>query len=248
MESEQIYEILEKAYFSENCHEKAAITALPRLLEKSRTFLDLGASLGQYTRAANACMREGRITAVEADPVRFSRLRQNCEKWESAGTNKVTVIHAAVAERSAKEVEFQTTNSNVSGGLDRHSLDHLPPDVAQSLQWETIRIPAVSIDDICKDSPPDFVKMDIEGGEYLALKGATRTLARKTTVWLIEVHPFKMADGTRVPDVVRDLMWRSGYGEEAFFGKSLFRKRVPKDHISYAISRLKRVVKRLVRK
>lgn len=49
MEKEQAYQELNKAYFSEEMHEKSVIERLPELLASAKLFIDIGASLGQYT-------------------------------------------------------------------------------------------------------------------------------------------------------------------------------------------------------
>jgi len=56
MEKEQIFQGLSKAYFSEEMHEKSIIEHLPELLASAKLFIDIGASLGQYTYFANKVM------------------------------------------------------------------------------------------------------------------------------------------------------------------------------------------------
>jgi len=69
---------------------------------------------------------------------------------------------------------------------------------------ETV-VQCVTLDELAAEhGPPDFIKMDIEGGEVEALKGATAECFRKA-LWLIEVHD-------TYDDVARQLH-RLGYGE-----------------------------------
>ena len=97
MEKEQIFQGLNKAYFSEEMHEKSIIEHLPELLKSAKLFIDIGASLGQYTYFANKVMLGGEIIAIEADPIRFEQLKHNCQKWEfeSGGRNRLTPVQAA---------------------------------------------------------------------------------------------------------------------------------------------------------
>src|SRR3546814_11404070 len=73
LDKQDVYAILNRAYFSEDCHEKTLLEQLPRFLEKSRLVVDVGASLGQYTKCASEAMKSGRIVAIEADPIRHER-------------------------------------------------------------------------------------------------------------------------------------------------------------------------------
>jgi len=83
MDKDRIYEILKKAYFSEEKDEKEIIENLPVVLRGVKIFVDVGASLGQYTFFANKYIREGQIFAIEPDPIRFEELKNNCHKSES---------------------------------------------------------------------------------------------------------------------------------------------------------------------
>jgi hypothetical protein len=49
MERDDIYEILNDAYFGPEAHEQDVIRSLRKLLPSRGTFVDLGASLGQYS-------------------------------------------------------------------------------------------------------------------------------------------------------------------------------------------------------
>lgn len=65
MDKKTIYGILNEAYFGAQPHEQQAIRALRWLLPGRGTFVDLGASLGQYSKAGVEIMQEG---AVEGWP------------------------------------------------------------------------------------------------------------------------------------------------------------------------------------
>jgi FkbM family methyltransferase len=163
------------------------LAILPELLGGINHFVDVGASLGQYTFHANRLLEGGRIDAIEPDPVRFQKLSQNCLEWGADGKNHIHPHHLAISQITGETVFF-TTCSNVSGGLFPHSLDHLDAQISAEVKWREIKVPSVSLDDFCAGSAPDFVKMDIEGAEYDALQGAQQLLEQRRTTWLIELH------------------------------------------------------------
>ena len=116
MDKQEVYATLNQAYFCADCHERELLDNLAPLLADARLFVDTGASLGQYTLTASRCMREGRIIAVEADPVRHEELARNATRWSTDSGRAIDAVFAAVGDKRG-EVSFFTTNSNVSGGL-----------------------------------------------------------------------------------------------------------------------------------
>ena len=52
---------------------------------------------------------------------------------------------------------------------------------------------------------PDFIKMDIEGGEIAAIRGATAVLRDSRPLWLIELHDAVSRK------YVRDILQSAGY-------------------------------------
>ena len=119
MDPGKIYSILDEAYFSENPREAEVLKHMGELLKKCKLFVDIGASLGQFTKLANEKMENGLIISVEADPIRFERLNTNCTSWNKKSKNKIVPIHSTITEKK-EIVKFQTTNSNISGGLYKH--------------------------------------------------------------------------------------------------------------------------------
>jgi len=182
MDKSEIYRILNDAYFPETCDEKEVLEYLPTVLHNCQVFVDVGASLGQYTFFANKYLRGGEIFAIEADPIRFEELKRNCEKWESSSGNALTAIHAAVSDNDG-QTTFYTTRSNVSGGLFKHDIAH------QAVEWSECIVDCITLDTLFKDSSPDFVKIDVEGSEFQVLSGARRILSEGKARFLVEMHP-----------------------------------------------------------
>lgn len=220
MDKAEVYRILRQAYFSDSPDEKDALPAVARLLHGVKLFVDVGASLGQFTKLASECMRDGEIIAVEADPIRFEELERNCRKWAEDSGNRIYAIHAAVTDTSGT-VRFQTTNSNKSGGLMRLST----ATEGRAVEWSEIEVKAVTMDELCGTRPPDLVKMDIEGGELLALGGGRNCLKSKQSRLLVEVHTFPELGGHENARSVVKLMRSMGYGYLPFYGKYLFAAR-----------------------
>lgn len=212
MDRESIYERLNRAYFSAEPHEKDVIRRLPAILDEAGVVVDVGASLGQYTRAIAGIVSGAEIYAVEPDPVRFEELRRNCRAWAADTHNTITPLQLALADQPGQGTFF-VTNSDVSGGLFPHT-------TPRAVNWTEITVESARLDDLFSKRVPDFIKMDVEGAEALVLRGAQRILSAGQTTFLIELHDWEAAPAS-LDEVVR-LMRGYGYLSAEFFGKSLF--------------------------
>ena len=88
MKAHEIYQRLNRAYFSEQMDEWDTIRHLSYILKDGDLFVDVGASLGPYTYHVSQLIAGGEIIAIEADPVRFEKdLRVTIQSlgWQSKG-------------------------------------------------------------------------------------------------------------------------------------------------------------------
>src|SRR5437879_5575561 len=113
MNQSEISNSLEVIYFGAEMHERIEIERLETLLRGVRSFVDVGAALGQYTFHANRLITSGRLTAIEADPDRFRRLEASAKEWSRSSTNRITAVHAAVADKRGRISFF--VNDKTSG-------------------------------------------------------------------------------------------------------------------------------------
>jgi FkbM family methyltransferase len=220
-----VIEELQRAYFSAAPHEQDVLRAIEPLLRAARFFVDIGASLGQFTKHASLTMPGGRILAVEADPLRARELESNCASWQMRSHARIEAVHAAVTDHDGL-VRLSVTDSAVSGGLFRHSLDDLSPDHASRVQWREVEVQALTLDTLCDGVMPDLVKIDVEGAELRVLRGAKDIIRRETTLFLVELHPWRDPGGQSSPAEVIAFMAGLGYHALPFAGKTLFVGRI----------------------
>jgi FkbM family methyltransferase len=150
------------------------------MIKPGMTVLDIGANIGVYTRfLAELTGPNGRVIAFEPEPKNFAILKRAV-----AGVPQVTAVHAAVAERSGTLTLFVADDLNVDhhtydGGEGRRGLD----------------VPAIALDDYLKPGERvDVVKMDIQGAELSALRGAGRVLTENRDVRMVlELWPYGLA-------------------------------------------------------
>ena len=172
---------LEKDYWL-GTYEPELETALRDLVEPGMVTYDVGANIGYVTLLlARAVGERGRVFAFEALLSNVERLRANI------GFNgmqaRVTVVAAAVGTGSAP-VRFLV---HESGGMGKAE-----GSAGRAGQYaSSITVPGISLDEFVYgqgNPPPQVVKMDIEGGEVLALPGMRRLLAEARPRMLMELH------------------------------------------------------------
>lgn len=150
--------------------ESAEVTFVLSRLKAGDVVLDVGANGGVYTLlAAKAVGDAGHVYAFEPDKQALRLLRHNLEL--NAVTN-VTVVPAAVSNH-AGEASFAVADDVAMGSL----ADIERPDQRIG-RWETVE--TVRLDDMIDRfgiRSVDFIKMDVEGAEKLALEGATGLLS-----------------------------------------------------------------------
>ncbi|MEN8172486.1 MAG: FkbM family methyltransferase [Chloroflexota bacterium] len=182
---------------------------------------DVGANIGYITLLlSRAVGPDGQVFSFEALPTNIERLEKNLglNAW-AAG---VTIKHAAVASASSP-INFLVGPSGAMGkaeGSAGRSEGHS----------ESLQVAGIALDDfVYRDHhpAPDLIKMDIEGGEVLALAGMPRLLRDAQPIILIELHGHEaartawdtltaadysihqMASGYPPVDTLDDLDWKA---------------------------------------
>lgn len=146
-----------------------------RTIKKGQTVLDLGANIGLYTLLfAKYVGPAGKVIAFEPGPLSSSLLRANI--WMN-GYQNVKIEQAVVADKSG------TMDLHVcpTGESDNRADGSIDP----SNNWPRITLPCFRVDDYLGDTPVDFVKMDIQGSEFAALRGMPRTLERNKAIQIV---------------------------------------------------------------
>ena len=216
LEKQEVYRILNEAYFGEDCDERDLFSQIEPMLRRAKIFVDIGASLGQYTRFANQVMKPGtQIMAIEADPLRFEELERNCALWRQGSGVEVEARFGAVTD-SEGPLRFYSTGSNISGGLFQHATNN------SDVEWSEIEAPGFTLDGLFPDAPPSFVKIDVEGAELRVLRGAERILEARETVFFVEVHSWPDPEGQANPEQVLTHMRDRGYHSASLRGKCVF--------------------------
>lgn len=130
-------------------------------IDEEEIFLDGGAYIGdtleEFIKLTNNKFKKA--YEFEPDKRNVQRIQNNFKNY--VNENKVIIEEKGLLDDS-KRLGFMSCNSSIS----------------QINENATDFIETVSIDKYLKDEPVTFIKMDIEGSELLALKGAVKTIKK----------------------------------------------------------------------
>lgn len=173
---------LAREVFFLGSYEAQETLLLPALLQEGDTCVDVGAHWGYFSLIAAARVgASGRVIAVEADPRVFATLRRTLSL--NPGLDVEALQVAAAAERGTL----------VLNGYDERGDNWGISSLATSQGGAAFEVRAEPLDDLLERSGVNEVgllKMDIEGGEVLALRGCERLLQeQRIRSLLLELHP-----------------------------------------------------------
>jgi FkbM family methyltransferase len=150
-------------------------------LQPGMSVLDLGGNIGFYSMlAASRVGPRGRVVAFEPYPRSAALIRASAE---ANGFTFVDVVQAAVCDADRRGKLYLSPDNWTEHSL--LDLEHSKP----AEDGYTLDIDFVAVDGalarLGHDFRVDVMKMDIEGGEWLAVRGMTQVLARNPQLTLM---------------------------------------------------------------
>lgn len=169
-------------------------------LSKVNCIVDCGAFTGdsflsfceEYGKQSRGLKYKGKAYLLEPDKFNQEQIMKNCKASEA----DIRVLKLG-AWYQPEELLFQLDENQRTAGKIMNSGD--------------FKIQADAIDNIVKDNRVDFIKMDIEGAELAALKGAAKTIIRDHPILAICVY-HKREDLLEIPEYIHSL-----HGEYKFY-------------------------------
>jgi FkbM family methyltransferase len=157
------------------------------VFNEKEVFVDVGANVGSHSLrvAHNYATRGVKVIAIEADSEAHKALVRNIK------CNKLTNINAiniAVSDHEGTVALYERSYDGTNVGTGLHSImNELVPGSFNFSNGKSIEVSCNTLDNILSNQKADVVKIDIEGAEVLALRGATNLLRNVRTI-IVEIH------------------------------------------------------------
>jgi len=184
-------------YFTER-FDPAEMAIMEAVVRPGDLAIDAGANIGAYTlRLAQLVGSAGSVVAIEPAQQAAERLRENVDLNR---LDHVTVVAAAIGARRGEA--SMTTDGDVSNTL-----------TVSPGTTDVTSVPVVTLDSLA-ERPPSFVKLDVEGYEHEALKGAGEMLTHRPVLQIELTEHLLARMGTSSAEIRSQLQnagYRTGY-------------------------------------
>ncbi len=169
--------IQQHIYFT-GTYEESELLFIEKNLKPDSTFIDIGANIGLFSITASAVVGDkGNIISFEPFSTNYDAF---CHNININSIHNIKAERLAVADKDKIIPLYYNQDESNLGMVSSYASNH-------TLKEEII---STSLDTYLSDkkiNTVDIIKMDIEGGEYLALLGMKSTLIKYHPLLIIEI-------------------------------------------------------------
>jgi FkbM family methyltransferase len=179
----ELSDLVQRGIYFSGYYEPEFARLLKVALRPGDTFVDCGANVGQFSIiAARRVTQSGRVISIEPEPRNCAQLKTNLK---INGLTNALVFELALSDQRG-EMDFFIRGPE-AGFTNRGVHSFYEHDDWLNPLKITTRV--ALLDDLLQDEASvDVIKMDIEGAELNALKGAVRTLSRFDPLIFLEAN------------------------------------------------------------
>lgn len=198
LKGKKIFFYMKNAWLSEmlkGTYDEFFLSYLKSLNLQDKIIFDIGAHIGYLSMCfAEIVGDKGKVYAFEPNIYNLERLKLNLKNNPELST-RVKVLDFAVSDSDGEE-EFifsPRIEKGASSGsfLDRAHTFWEKTIYEKEIGFKRMAVQTKSLDSLYKSQTiiaPDLMKIDIEGAEYLALRGAEKIINKFHPILLMEIH------------------------------------------------------------
>lgn len=181
--------------------EEKVLIYLAERMKENGVFYDIGANIGTHSIFIGKAFHKVEVIAFEAEKKNYTHLLKNIRFNHCSN---IDCYNIAAGDKQSQEELFLYRKVAGEGG---NSLVELPGKTTQTvMQWDLDSF--VGINEI---SPPDLIKIDVEGYEMHVIKGMKEIISTYSPEILIEIHPKYLIEQFNNERVVHEYMESLGY-------------------------------------
>jgi FkbM family methyltransferase len=181
-------------------YESEILDSLSSLVKPGMVVYDIGANVGYLSLLfARLCQPGGQVIAFEPVPENAERIEHNAALNRYQDT--ILVEPLAVID-AARRLRFYVPAAGGTGKVEGAAGRR------EGAYVREIEVQGISLDEYCVPDchpAPDLIKIDIEGGEILAIPGMKHLLARIRPTVVLELH------GPEAAEIAWRILKASGY-------------------------------------
>lgn len=166
---------------------------MEKILSPTSNTIDVGANFGVFINGMSKIAPKGKHYAFEPVPEAFQYLKQYFDYAN------VELFNVALGDQNGL-IDFYLADTIGYSGI------KITDAAKQAGPLKKIQVQVKMLDEIIPESEPvDFIKIDVEGAEYLVLKGAVNTIRRNQPYIIFEYERHAEKYGTQ-PEELFDFL------------------------------------------
>lgn len=189
-----------------NVYSEFEMDVIRNRIKKGDSVLDIGAHIGYFTLIfAESVGNDGKVFAFEPEPTNFELLKKNVK---INNYHNIVLEQKAVSDRNGRCELFVGQRSSGANRI-------YEPKKTRTQEFKLILVDSIKLDDYFKDKSIgkiDFIKMDVEGAELLALYGMRNILKENPDIVIItEFLKNSIEDAGLNPKEMLDFLYSQGF-------------------------------------
>ncbi len=193
-------------------YEIPEVSFISKFLQPGQYAIDIGANIGFYSMLLSKLVGErGKVISFEPIPHLFKALTRSRDENRFAG---ICDIHNLALSDHDGEVSmvFAPKSTNFGGS-------YISGDKDAPAEHERTTVKTLKLDGFMSSRKVDFIKIDVEGAEFLALSGGLELIKRDMPVILCELHNVQLekvssTNATSLISLLTDLGYRCNLLQE----------------------------------